>query len=193
MPVGDLPEFPRAKRPKRLPTVLTRGEVGRVSEKLDGLPLLMARLLYGSGMRLTEMLSLRIKDLDFDRRTILIRHGKGGKDRLTLLPENLSEPLRHHLAGVRAVFSQDRAQNLPGVYLPYALAAKYPQTPKQWPWFWVFPADGVSTDPRSGIVRRHHQGEHVIQRPMKAALHAAGITKLASCHTLRHGLRHPSP
>ncbi len=186
IPVGDLPEFQPAKRPRRLPVVLTREEVRRLFLHLEGLPLLMARLLYGSGMRLTEMLSLRVKDLDFESRTILIRDGKGGKDRHTLLPENMIEPLRRQLADARSLFDRDRSQSVPGVYLPYALEFKYPNAGKQWPWFWVFPAEGLSTDPRSGIVRRHHQGDHVIQRPMKAALHASGITKTASPHTLRH-------
>ena len=173
IPVGDLGEFPRAKRPKRLPVVMTQEEVRRLFEHLDGLPLLMARLLYGSGMRLAEMLSLRVKDLDFAARTIHVRHGKGGKDRVTVLPENLVEPLRRKLAHARALFDQDRAQDLPGVHLPYALEAKYRHAGKQWPWFWVFPAAGLSTDPRTRLVRRHHEGDFVIQRPLKAALHAA--------------------
>jgi len=186
IPVGDLGEFPRAKRPKRLPVVMTQEEVRRLFEHLDGLPLLMARLLYGSGMRLAEMLSLRVKDVDFAARTIHVRHGKGGKDRVTVLPENLVDPLRRQLAHGRALFDQDRAQDLPGVHLPYALEAKYRHAGKQWPWFWVFPAAGLSTDPRTRLVRRHHEGDFVIQRPLKAALHAAGIPKHATPHTLRH-------
>jgi integrase len=151
-------EFLRAKRTKRLPVVLTRDEVLRLFQHLNGLPLLMVRLLYGTGMRLTERLTLRVKDIDFATGAILIRHGKGAKDRVTILPENLVEPLRRQLARARRMFEQDRAQNLPGVHLPYALQAKYPNAAKQWPWFWVFPANGLSTDPQSKIVRRHHEG-----------------------------------
>jgi integron integrase len=146
----------------------------------------MARLLYGTGMRLNEMLSLRIKDIDFTTHTIHVRHGKNAKDRVTMLPENLADSLRQQLAKARALFDHDREQNLPGVHLPFALETKYPNAGKSWPWFWVFPADGLSTDPRSRLVRRHHEGDFTIQRPFKAAITAAGITKAASCHTLRH-------
>ncbi len=185
IPVPDL-EYLRAKRPKRLPVVLTKDEVRRLFQHLDGLPLLMARLLYGTGMRLTEMLSLRVKDIDCSAGTILIRDGKNRKDRITMLPDPLVIPLRQQLSLARQVFENDRSHDLPGVALPDALATKYPAAGKQWPWQWVFPADGLSTDPRSKIVRRHHQGEHVIQRPIKTAIAASGITKAASTHTLRH-------
>lgn len=184
--VGDLGEIPKAKIQRRLPVVLTRDEVKATFSHLQGQALLMARLLYGTGMRLAEMLSLRVKDLDFSTHTIHVRQGKGAKDRVTMLPENLDEPLRQQLAKARVFFDNDRAQNLPGVHLPYALETKYPNAGKSWPWFWVFPAHGLSTDPRSKLVRRHHEGDFTIQRPFKAAIIAAGITKAASCHTLRH-------
>jgi integron integrase len=186
IPVGDLGEIPKAKTQRRLPVVLTREEVRVAFSQLHGQPLLMARLLYGTGMRLAEMLSLRVKDLDFSNLTIHVRHGKGAKDRVTMLPENLVDPLRQQLAKARLAFDADRSQNLPGVHLPYALETKYPNAGKSWPWFWVFPAHGLSTDPRSKLVRRHHEGDFTIQRPFKAAITAAGITKAASCHTLRH-------
>lgn len=186
IPVGDLGEFPKAKRRHRLPVVLTKDEVQRLFSHLDGQPLLMARLLYGTGMRLAEMLSLRVKDIDFSSGTIHIRHGKGGRDRVTVLPVKLADPLRAQLAKARACFDADRAQNLPGVHLPHALETKYPNAGKQWPWFWIFPASRLSTDPRSKLVRRHHEGDFTLQRPVKAAILAAGITKPASCHTLRH-------
>lgn len=186
IPVGDLGEIPKAKTQRRLPVVLTRDEVRTTFSHLQGQPLLMARLLYGTGMRLNEMLSLRIKDIDFTTHTIHVRHGKNAKDRVTMLPENLADSLRQQLAKARALFDHDREQNLPGVHLPFALETKYPNAGKSWPWFWVFPADGLSTDPRSRLVRRHHEGDFTIQRPFKAAITAAGITKAASCHTLRH-------
>ncbi|MCE2959717.1 MAG: integron integrase [Luteolibacter sp.] len=186
IPVGDLGEIPKAKVQRRLPVVLTRAEVRAVFSHLQDQPLLMARLLYGTGMRLAEMLSLRIKDIDFSSRSILVRHGKGGKDRVTILPDNLIDPLRQQYAKARAFFDVDRAQDLPGVHLPYALERKYPTAGKSWAWFWVFPANGLSTDPRSRLVRRHHEGDFTIQRPFRAAVTAAGITKNATCHTLRH-------
>lgn len=186
IPVGDLGEFPRAKRQRRLPVVLTKEEVHRVFEQLTGQPLLMARLLYGTGLRLAEMLSLRVKDVDFASHTVHVRHGKGGKDRITVLPDSLVEPLRAQLHRIRPLYDIDRSQDLPGVHMPYALESKYPKAGKSWPWFWLFPASGLSTDPRSRLVRRHHEGDFTLQRPFKKALQAASIHKPASCHTLRH-------
>jgi integron integrase len=186
IPVGELDDFPRAKRARHLPVVLTKKEVRRLFQHLDGLPLLMARLLYGTGMRLMELHRLRVKDIDFSLRQIHVRCGKGNKDRVTLLPDCVAQPLRDHLSQMRHLFDSDCAQNLPGVSLPHALEFKYPNAGKQWPWFWVFPADGLSTDPRSKIVRRHHTGEHNLQRAFKEALARSGIAKQASCHTLRH-------
>jgi integron integrase len=186
IPVGELDQFVHAKHQRRLPLVLNKDETNRVLQHLEGLPLLMARLLYGTGIRLNEMLSLRVKDLDFACRSIHVRFGKGGKDRVTMIPDSLADPLRHQLAHARQLFDQDRAQNLPGVFMPFGLDTKYPNAGKQWPWFWLFPAAGLSTDPRTKIVRRHHEGDHVIQRAMKDAVTAAAITKPATPHTFRH-------
>lgn len=185
----DLPwllDLARPKKPKRVPVVLSRSEVGRLFEMLDGSHALMARLLYGTGMRLMECIRLRVKDVDFERGEITVRDGKGGKDRHTMLPESLADPLRQHLLRVRALWGNDRAAGVPGVYLPTALARKYPGAPESWGWFWVFPASALSVDPRSGISRRHHAQEQALQRAIKRALGEAGIVKPASTHTLRH-------
>lgn len=186
MPVENAIDFPRAKTAKRLPVVLRKDEVMAIFAQMDGVPLLMAQLLYGSGMRLNEMLRLRVKDLDFRAQTIHVRDGKGGKDRVTMLPRNLLDPLRRQLVMAKQMHARDRSQQLPGVHLPYALAQKYPNAATSWPWYWVFPADQLSEDPRNRLVRRHHLGEHNIQRPFKHAILKAGVPKAASCHTLRH-------
>lgn len=183
---GEFGEFEPAKRPKRLPTVLTRDEVRHVLTHLSGTYGLMARLLYGSGMRLMECVRLRIKDVDFQAGTITVRSGKGDKDRVTLLPESLRQPLVDHIARLRGLYAQDRAANLPGVDLPHAVAMKSPTAGISWPWQWVFPARAPSRDPRSGIVRRHHVLEDGLQRAVKKAVQLARLNKCASCHTLRH-------
>ena len=185
----DLPwldEVVRAKRPQRLPTVLTPDEVGAVLAQIDGVQQLMARLLYGTGMRLMECLRLRVKDVDLARREVTIREGKGDKDRRTVLPASLIPALEVQLARVRALWEKDRIANLPGVPLPDALARKKPEEDKTLAWFWLFPARDVSVDPVSGVQRRHHAHEQGIQRAIKRAVLAAGITKPASTHTLRH-------
>jgi integron integrase len=176
----------RAKRPARLPTVLTRSEVQSVLARMDGAYGLMARLLYGTGMRLMECVRLRVKDVDFERREILIRDGKGAKDRVTVLPESLRVALQAHLAERRKLYEQDSAEGKSEVYLPDALARKYPQSPKEWGWQYVFPSGSFSIDPRSGRERRHHVDEKLLQRAMKKAVQAAGIAKPATPHTLRH-------
>ncbi len=181
-----LAEVTRAKSSRRLPVVLTRREVDQVLGRLEGTHRLMARLLYGTGMRLMEVVRLRVKDVEFERREILVRDGKGGKDRVTMLPETLLMALREHLDCVRGLFDQDRADDLPGVYLPFALEAKYPHAGKTWGWHWVFPARGLSRDPRSGVTRRHHADEQSLQRAVKRAVQAAGIAKPATPHTFRH-------
>ena len=183
---GEFGEFCRAKRPKRLPTVLARDEVKRVLAPLDGTYGLMARLLYGTGMRLMECVRLRIKDVDFTRGSITVRSGKGDKDRVTVLPESLREQLQSHIERLRGLYAQDREQNVQGVELPYAFAVKSPNAGTSWAWQWVFPARDVSRDPRSGIVRRHHVLEDGLQRAMKRAVQMAKLSKPASCHTLRH-------
>lgn len=183
---GEFGEFDRAKRSKRLPTVLTRDEVKRVLAHLEGTYGLMARLLYGTGMRLMECVRLRIKDVDFSRGTVTVRSGKGNKDRVTMLPESLSDGLKAHIERLRGLHAQDREANLRGVELPDAFAVKSPNAGISWPWQWVFPARDVSRDPRSGIVRRHHVLEDGLQRAVKRAVQLANLQKTASCHTLRH-------
>ena len=181
-----LTELERPKKPKRLPVVLGHGEVERLLAALDGTHALMGQLLYGTGMRLMECVRLRVKDVDFERGEILVRDGKGGKDRVTMLPASLVPLLQAHLARVRALWERDRDAGRPGVYLPEALVRKYPAAPCEWGWFWVFPARSVSVDPRTGIERRHHTHEQALQRAIKQALREAGIAKPATTHTLRH-------
>ncbi len=180
-------EVGRPKKPKRLPVVLTQTEVRRVLDHIDDQThQLMARLLYGTGMRLMECVRLRVKDVEFERREILVRSGKGDKDRVTMLPDSLIDALRAHLGRVREVWLADRAMGRPGVELPSALARKYPNAPEEWGWFWVFPSRAESTDPRSGITRRHHVYEQNLQRAIKQAMQGAGLAKPASTHSLRH-------
>ncbi|MEW6414559.1 MAG: integron integrase [Pseudomonadota bacterium] len=176
----------RAKKPRRLPVVLSRAEVARVLERMDGTYGLMARLLYGTGMRLMECARLRVKDVDFARREILIREGKGGKDRVTMLPEALVVPLKEHLGKRRRLYEDDLAKGMAGVYLPDALARKYPNSATEWGWQYVFPSGSYSVDPRSGHERRHHIDEKLLQRAMKRAVAASGVVKPATPHTLRH-------
>lgn len=185
----DLPwlgEMTRAKRPGRLPVVLTVEEVRRVLARIDGQQGLMADLLYGAGLRLLECVRLRVKDLDFEMRQITVRDGKGEKDRMTMLPQAVLEPLRAHLEKVKVLHAHDLEEGFGEVYLPYALDRKYPDASREWGWQYVFPAAGRSVDPRSGKERRHHVDEQTLQRAMKKAVRAAGLTKPASCHTLRH-------
>ena len=185
----DLPwlnEVVRAKRPQRLPTVLTQEEVRRVLALVDGVPGLMLKLQYGTGMRLMECLRLRIKDLTFARREIVIRDGKGGKDRVTMLPQTLEAALQQHLARVQALHAEDRAAGVAGVWLPDALARKYPNAGTEFAWFWLFPSTRLALDPRSGVVRRHHVFEQVPQRALKQAAVTAGLLRPVSSHCLRH-------
>ena len=158
----DLPwldDIVRPKKPARLPTVLNEREVECILALMEGVHGLMARLIYGAGLRLLECLRLRVKDIDFDRKEVLVRDGKGAKDRVTMLPSRLVAPLREHLKHARSLFDADRSAKRSGVYLPHALERKYPEAGKNWAWFWVFPADGMSIDPLSGIERRHHMHE----------------------------------
>jgi len=181
-----LDEMVRAKRPQRLPVVLTRGEVQRVLERMDGVYSLLARLLYGTGMRLMEVIRLRVKDVDFAQGEILIRDGKGAKDRVTMLPEGVSADLREHLQRRKLVFEDDLRADKASVYLPDALARKYPAASTSWLWQYVFVAGSYSVDPRSGVETRHHLDEKLLQRAMKKAVLASGIDKPATPHTLRH-------
>jgi integron integrase len=185
----DLPwlnDVTRAKRPQRMPVVLTREEVHAVLDRMNGTHGLMARLLYGTGMRLMECARLRVKDVDFGRGEILIRDGKGAKDRVTMLPQSLVGPLQAHLQERRALFEDDRAAGKAAVYMPDALARKYPNAPTEWAWQYVFPSGSYSVDPRSGEERRHHLDEKLLQRAMKRAVQASGLAKPATPHTLRH-------
>ncbi|HND79764.1 MAG TPA: integron integrase [Accumulibacter sp.] len=175
-----------AKTGKRLPVVLTAEEAQRLLALVQGSTGLILRLLYGTGMRLMECLRLRVKDLDFARREITVREGKGFKDRMTMLPEKLLTPLSDHLATVKAVHEADLAAGFGEVYLPWALERKYPRAAREWAWQYVFVAAKRSADPRSGVVRRHHVDAQSIQRAMREALHLAGICKPATPHTLRH-------
>jgi integron integrase len=176
----------RAKRPQRLPVVLSRDEVARLLSEMSGVTWLMASLLYGSGMRLMECVRLRVQDVDFARREITVRQGKGGKDRRTMLPAMSVEALQGQLAEARRVHERDSAAGFGEVWLPNALARKYPHAAREWGWQYVFPASARSVDPRSGEVHRHHLDETVLQRAVKRAARISGIAKPATCHTLRH-------
>ena len=182
-----LKDVTRAKRPQRLPTVLTREEAHALLKALKpGVPGLIVRLLYGTGMHLMEGVRLRVKDLELDARQIVVRDGKGAKDRVTVLPDGLVRPLRAQLAVRRSVYDMDLARGAAGVWLPDALDRKYPGASTQWVWQYVFVAAGFSPDPRSGAIRRHHVDEQLVQRAVKRAAQAARIAKPVSPHTLRH-------
>jgi integron integrase len=186
-PLEGLRDVVRAKTPQRLPDVLTKDEVRRVLAFLRGEKWLVANLLYGAGLRLREALRLRVKDLDFDYRQLVVRDGKGAKDRVTVLPEIIIEPLKNHLECVRLVHEEDLRLGFGDVYLPYALEKKYPNAGREWKWQYIFPAPKRSSDPRSdNKIRRHHLSENFIQRAVKTAVEQAAITKKASPHTLRH-------
>lgn len=185
-PVDDLGEVVRAKKPVRLPVVLSREEVKRILSLLSGDKQLAARLMYGTGMRLSECLGLRVQDIDFERREILIRNGKGAKDRLTMLPEALCPPLTEHLARVHLIHERDRTEGWGQAPLPGALERKYPTGSVEWGWQWVFPQSRRWRDSESGREGRHHMDESLMQRSVHEAVLKSGIVKRASCHTLRH-------
>ena len=176
----------QAKQPDRVPEVFATDEVKRILNNLQGPHHLMASLLYGSGLRLNECLQLRVKDVDFIYKQIIVHQGKGAKDRRTLLPAACIDPLKHQLEVSKLTFEEDRINKIPGVYMPDALDRKYPNADKEWGWYWVFPAAKLSIDPRSGIKRRHHYQPDGLQRAVKVAIKQAGINKHASCHTFRH-------
>ena len=181
-----LDEIVAAKDTRRLPVVLTPSEVRSLLHELSGTTGLIASLLYGTGMRLLEGLRLRIKDVGFERRELIVRDGKGGKDRVTVLPENLILPLRQQISRARARHDDDRAAGLGAVWLPDALAVKFPRAPRAWGWQWVFASATVSRDPRTGISRRHHFNEASVQKAVAGAARRAGIDKPCSPHVLRH-------
>ncbi len=176
----------RAKKPRRLPIVLTTEEVKRVLRGLSGTPWLMDLLIYGGGLRLMECCRLRVKDLDFAQNQVVVRSGKGNKDRYTTLSTAIKEPLLRHLQGVKGQHQTDLRKGLGSVALPHAFERKYPNAGKEWGWQWVFPATSHYTDRITGVKRRHHLHESVLQRTFKEARLKAGIAKSASCHTLRH-------
>jgi integron integrase len=184
--IGWLDDVVRAKRPARVPVVLTREEVRAVLAELGGTQKLMASLLYGAGLRLLECCRLRVKDLELGRGEIVVREGKGGRDRVTILPGQLIAPLATQIERVRAQHASDVAAGAGSVELPQALERKYPRAPFELGWQWVFPATRLYTDPASGRRRRHHLHESVLQRAVREAVLRAGIRKPASCHTLRH-------
>jgi integron integrase len=179
-------EIGRPVPKRRLPVVLTTDEVRAVFAHLDGVHLLLARLLYGTGLRITEALQLRVKDVDFGQHAVFVREGKGGKDRVVMLPGALTADLRGQLAAGRLVWAADVAAGQAGVELPHALERKYPRAGSSWAWFWVFPQDHLSTDPRSGVIRRHHWYDQTFQRAFKRAVLQSGVAKPATPHTLRH-------
>ena len=176
----------RARAPRRLPVVLTQGEVRDMLSRMNGVHALMARLMYGTGMRLAECLELRVKDVELERCELVIRQGKGAKDRMTMFPKSLVEPMKEHLVDVRRVFDADRARGVPGVELPYAYEIKNPSAAVTWGWFWVFPMDHLAFDPRTKIRRRYHAYDQTFSRALKIASRKAGIVKPVSAHTLRH-------
>ena len=180
------PRVLRARRPERLPVVLTRTEDQAVLQQLQGVPWLMASLMHGAGLRLLECCQLRVKDLDFERGEILVRDGKGQKDRVTVLPKSLTKPLQVHMAARRQLHTRDLADQRGSVELPWALATKYPNAAMEWPWQWIFPATRFYRAPDCNTLRRHHIHESAIQKSVRTAVLKAGLSKPATCHTFRH-------
>lgn len=176
----------RAKKPKRLPVVMAKSEVMVVLKTMTGAPAMMCKLMYGGGLRTMECLRLRVKDIDFTLNQIIVRNGKGAKDRVTVFPEQIKPALQDHLNRVKLLHKKDLEDGHGEVYLPYALSRKYPKAPIQWVWQYVFPSQSLSTDPRSGKIRRHHLHQVTLHRAVKRAAHLAGIKKPVSCHTFRH-------
>ncbi|MBW2072803.1 MAG: integron integrase, partial [Deltaproteobacteria bacterium] len=176
----------RATKKIHIPVVLSREEVRQLIHLLAGPPQLIVKLLYGSGLRITEAVRLRVKDIDYDMRQITVRSGKGAKDRVTTFPETITPLLNNHLAKVRILHEQDLAAGYGEVFLPYALARKYPKAAKEWGWQYVFPSRRLSTDPRSGKVRRHHVDPSVVNKAIKVAARTLGLKKKISAHTFRH-------
>jgi integron integrase len=184
--VGDLGKVVRAKRPKRLPVVLSVDEAAAILDRLQGTHRLMGELMYGTGMRIIELLRLRVKDVDLQRNIITIRDGKGQKDRAVMLPKELKDELRSHLDRVRRLHEKDLAEGWGTVYLPHALERKYPKANLEWGWKYVFPSRKLSVDPRSGRRRRHHAYESVMQKALKQATRDAGVHKPVHAHCMRH-------
>lgn len=183
---GNFGPMDRAKRPKRLPTVLTKKEVSRILHVMSGIQGLMAKLTYGCGLRLMECIRIRVKDLDFEQNQVIVRDGKGQVDRITMLPDHLKPILRSHLKRVKIIHEQDLKKGLGEVYLPNALARKYRSAAKEWIWQYVFPSERISKDPRSNKMRRHHIHESALQRGVRQAVRKVDNQKPASPHTFRH-------
>lgn len=181
-----LDDVEQAKKPQRLPVVLTVNEVQALLSRLPGTHALMGRLMYGTGMRLMETVRLRVKDVDFERREIIVREGKGAKDRITMLPQAVAAPLRDHLAVVKRLHDEDLRAGFGEVHLPHALGKKYPNAGREWGWQYIFPSKQLSADPRTGVTRRHHADEKGIQRAIRQAVRDADLAKPATPHTLRH-------
>ncbi|RMH21693.1 MAG: integron integrase [Gammaproteobacteria bacterium] len=186
LPVAEDIEAIRSKKPVRLPVVLSRSEVQRLLAQCGGMSGLLLRLMYGGGLRVMEAVRLRVQDLDFDQGLIIVRDGKGGKDRSTLFPKSLHEPVRQHLEKVRKIYEEDLAAGNANVWLPQRLAQKYPHAPKEWIWQYAFPSRKLSVDPRGGETRRHHMDESNIQKAVRLARRKADIQKRVTSHTLRH-------
>lgn len=186
MNFGTLENVSRAKKPRKLPVVFTREEIRAILDQLESDKWLMGQLLYGSGLRVMECVRLRVKDVDFSYKQITVRDGKGGKDRVTMLPEIVIPAMEKHLRKVRAIHQRDLKAGFGTVYLPHALARKYPNADRSWAWQFIFPASKRGIDPRSRVERRHHIHESVIQRAVKQAIRSAGIPKTGNCHALRH-------
>ena len=181
-----LDDVVRAKKPRRLPTVMTQEEVRRLLDHVEGVHAFMARLMYGTGMRISECLAIRVKDVNLARREIVVRQAKGGRDRVTMLPASLVDGMRSRLAASRIVYERDRVNDVPGVELPFAYARKNPAAGRSWAWHWVFPQGHLSIDPRSGIRRRHHWYEQTLARAITVAARTARIERPVTSHTLRH-------
>ena len=175
-----------SKKPKRLPVVFTRDEVKEVLNNLEGIPWLVSSMLYGSGLRLLECLRIRVLDIDFKSNQIIIRDGKGSKDRISILPVSIKDILKAKLEDIKKLHLRDLKKGYGGVFLPYALGKKYPNASKEFKWQYIFPADNLSVDPVSKKIQRHHLNESCIQKSVKEAIRKAGINKIAGCHTFRH-------
>jgi len=186
LPIADDLDPVRSKKPIRLPVVLSTEEIVLLLQAMSGIKSLMARLMYGGGLRVMEVLRLRIQDIDFGNGYLMVRDAKGGKDRSTLLAPSLVDDLKHHLESVRQLFDQDLEQGVADVYLPHNLAKKYPKAGATWEWQYVFPSQKLSVDPRSGKMRRHHLDESGLQKGIRAAKNKVGIDKRVTSHTLRH-------
>lgn len=184
--LGDIGTFSRARKPKRVPTVLSVDEVQRLRRNLTGIHWLICNLLYGSGLRLAECLSLRTQDVDFDRQQIIIRNGKGAKDRAVMLPAPLAAPLKQQIETARRIHRRDLANGFGDVYLPYALERKLGSACKDFRWQYIFQATKISADPQTGVMRRHHLHDSAVSKAIRQAAKSAGITKRVGAHTLRH-------